>query len=245
LNEEETMKRKILVGLAIVTLVLGASSPSFGVVIDFAGGVATLNDSSTVVTDNVAIYQDVVDYYVEGGIRVDFIGDDGTIGDYYSTGTEGTQYLNSVIHAHWAGAGGGSMTSIVFTKPDASGAPQPFDLNYVEITSNCVVGGGQEDGTELSYITSSGGVQVLLPSSDWGFTWDYYGNPGDGVQHVTFGPAFDGITSFTVTSQNAYCFGMDNFYIDEPGPVIPAPGAILLGGIGASLVGWLRRRRTL
>ncbi len=43
----------------MMAFILGASDASFGVVIDFAGGTATLGDATTVTTTNTGLWQNV------------------------------------------------------------------------------------------------------------------------------------------------------------------------------------------
>ena len=211
------------------------SGAANAVVIGFDGGTAYLNDGTSVTTTNTGLWNSVVDYYIESGIKVDFVGGYGTIGDYYNNSPSGGigGANESVIHAHDF-----EFIDIVFSKVDGSA----FDLSYVDMVSNTLIGGGLATGTEDSYITTNTGHSLKLASSDWGFDYTFTGAAGDGVVRNFMDSNFQGITSFTISSNNAYCFGMDNFYIDEPPPSVPEPGilALLAGGL-LGMIG-IRRR---
>ena len=185
--------------------VLASASTVGATVIDFTGGTVFFNGGGTGVTNNSTVFQNV-DYYEEGGFRVDFSfnGAPSTfasiVGNYYGVG-------NDVIHSHWDTGDFGEVTEIRVSRIDGN----PFDLNYFRPTSNTDTGGSTASGNERAFITSSNLNPMMLPPEDWGFPAVQI-SPLEFRQHHLL----------LVYVENAVdCFGMDNFFIDEE-----APGAL-------------------
>lgn len=227
------MKRKILIGLASAAM-LGLTQQANAVLIDFTGGTVTEFGGATPVTDTTTSYDDV-DFYVEDGVKFDFIGPPGDpfsyhVGDYYGVG-------NDVIHGHWAAGPFGDMDEIRVEKLDGTS----FDLNYFKITSNTDCGGCAASGSEEVYINAlADGVTIsftlLLPSDDWGFA-----GPNS---EIFLGVEFDDIKAFTFSwGSVAVGFGLDEFFIDEEFTGVPAPAALGFLGFGLAGLGLARRRR--
>jgi hypothetical protein len=209
--------------LAALLFCFCSAAQTKAAVVTFTGGIVTRLDATTQTTNNTVLW-DNVDYYEEASFRLDFLPNSGSagfatnVGNYYGVG-------NDVIHAHWDTGGLGQVTSIEITKIGGG----TFDLNYFLLTSNTALGPNKPAlGNEQAYIEGfnsnvSTGPAVLLPPEGWGFP----------ASAITLGSAFDAVDKavFFVTNQ-VDCFGMDEFYINQPAPTSGAvPEA-------TSLVGW-------
>ena len=102
-------------------------------------------------------------------------------------------------------------------------------------------------------------MEFTVPVTDVDFLSGYWDTAGAGIIGV-YDPAMNplasltnagtGIEAISISGLGQIGFVYFNSVSDPAGAdidnlFIPAPGAILLGGIGVGLVGWLRRRRTL
>lgn len=121
--------------------------------------------------------------------------------------------------------------------------PQPGDPDYgVDHFVNLVY--GDYDVRPMSAVVEGNGVP-LLGNQDGGvdgYIWRAYAP-------VSWSDMQDGVVTLDIVAPGEPYVAFDYALLDvEPlstGPTIPAPGAVVLSVLGAGLVGWLRRRRTL
>jgi hypothetical protein len=169
---------------------------------------------------------------------------------------DATHNIGDVVHLGDADFTG---TSYDFLRPGPQGISRGFPFNFGAMGLALPMSGGQFSVYVSQYEanpTRGFFDHLYLNGADLGYLSE------DSVVHWYDDGPFTGSNSLFMPGNNTLViysgrstqpgenpsnyddFEFTNLFIEYDG-AIPAPGAILLGTIGAGLVGWMRRRRTL
>ena len=175
--------------------------------------------------------------------------DDTTINYTVVSKHRGTQIAGYILGINYNEGGYGATDKAWFYD---SGYPYQSPISTTTVNDgqwHQIVGVYDKDGNAQIYV-DGGLAEDIKASVPIGSNTAPFLVGGMLHSDYTLWPLYNGLVDEVQLYDNALTSAEVQYLFDHPASiistqVIPAPGAIALGSIGVSIVGWLRRRRTL